>query len=242
MCDELYPLSSHFMERAMKRREFMTSISAVVVSPLAVRAQTKKLWRIAHIIVGSPDITKPITDAFVRTLAEAGYENGKNINLNNSYIAPQLAAMVEAIPMLTSDADLLAIWGTVGAVAAKKLVPQSEGRARHECDRAPEWRLLPEGNSNRPQIYKRILPHVGNVADGHGDLAAVVRDDQGSAIELDPLQSRARQQEEGGTDRPRRSELPPHRLRLAAEEHANRPKTEPAEPNGREDELVEEGQ
>src|SRR5215472_7936675 len=61
-------------------------------------------------------------------------------------------------------------------------------------------------------------------------------------IELDPLQSRASQQEEGSTDRPRRSELPPHRLKLAAEENDNRPETEPAGPNGREDELVEEGQ
>ena len=55
---------------------------------------------------------------------------------------------------------------------------RSEGRARHEGDRAPEWRLLPEGNSDGLQIDKRILPHVGNLADEHGDLAAVIRDDQ----------------------------------------------------------------
>jgi len=81
------------------------------------------------------------------------------------------------------------------------------------------------------------LPHGGNLADGHADVVAIVRDDQDRAIELDPLQWRARQQEEGGTDRPRRSEL--HRRRLVAEECDNRSNTEPGGPNGREDELVE---
>jgi len=40
---------------------------------------------------------------------------------------------------------------------------------RYEGDRAPKWRLLPEGNGNGPQTIEPILPHLGNLIDGHGD-------------------------------------------------------------------------
>jgi hypothetical protein len=80
------------MGRNMKRRVFMTGIGAVLTSPIAVRAQqTTKRWRIAHIIVGSPDTSYLQRDNFRQGLAEAGYEDGRNIKLNHHFVEPQLA-------------------------------------------------------------------------------------------------------------------------------------------------------
>jgi putative tryptophan/tyrosine transport system substrate-binding protein len=110
------------MGELMKRRGFIAGIGAVVATPLAVRAQqTKKLWRIAYIGPGRPD--NPAAIAFRKTLAEAGYEDGRNISLNLHVVAPQLAAVEEVIPKLAANIDLLVATSTIGAVTAKRLVP-----------------------------------------------------------------------------------------------------------------------
>lgn len=60
----------------------------------------------------------------------------------------------------------------------------------------------------------------------------------------DPFQSTAGPADENRTDDPRGGELPSHQadLGLATQKHHGRSKTEPARPEGREDELVDEGQ
>jgi len=107
----------------MKRRGFMGGVGAVVVSPLAAHAEhPKKLWRVAFIVAGwGSDPAARIT--FSKILAEAGYEDGKNINVNYHFVAPQAAALEEAIPKFTSNVDLLVVTTTIGGITAKKLVP-----------------------------------------------------------------------------------------------------------------------
>ena len=70
----------------MRRRKFIGLAGAAATWPVAARAeQTKKQWRIAHIMIGSPDTVGFERDSFSKCLAEAGYENGKDINRNHHF-------------------------------------------------------------------------------------------------------------------------------------------------------------
>ena len=93
----------------MRRREFIAFLSSIVASSHAARAQQeKKIWRL--VIIGSAPWLR---NDFPRSLAEAGYENGKNISLQHHVIAPQLTALEGAIPRLTSNVDLLVVGSTI---------------------------------------------------------------------------------------------------------------------------------
>src|SRR5262249_11264871 len=113
------------LEHTMKRRGFMMGMGAMLASRSRVRAQqTKKLTRIALVVPGSQDTSgNLLRDNFKKSLAEAGYEDGKNIALATHFIAPQVAVLEEAIPKVVSNVDLLVVWGTIGVVTAKKMVP-----------------------------------------------------------------------------------------------------------------------
>jgi len=97
----------------MKRRGFMMGIGAMLASSSPVRAQqTKEPTRIALVVAGSPDTSGYLLrDSFKKSLAEAGYEDGKNIALATHFIAPQVAVLEKAIPKVVSDVDLLVVWG-----------------------------------------------------------------------------------------------------------------------------------
>jgi putative tryptophan/tyrosine transport system substrate-binding protein len=106
----------------MRRRQFLALAATAALAPdLAARAeQTSKMWRIGQTILGT-DPTAPIATALERQLAQLGYEQGKNITLTNRLLTPTPRAMEDAIQSLVPNVDLLVVWGTIGAVAAKKL-------------------------------------------------------------------------------------------------------------------------
>lgn len=106
----------------MRRRHFLALAATVAVAPgWAARAeQSGKVWRIGQVVLGTnPDA--PIANALAPRLAELGYVPGKTITLINRVIVPTPQAAEDAVRALAGDVDLLVVWGTISAVAAKKL-------------------------------------------------------------------------------------------------------------------------
>jgi putative ABC transport system substrate-binding protein len=107
----------------MRRRQFLALAATAVLAPgVAARAeQSAKIWRIGQTSFGT-DPTTPIATALERQLAELGYEQGKTIALTSRFVAPTPQAVEDAIRALAPNVDLLVVWNTIGAEAAKKLV------------------------------------------------------------------------------------------------------------------------
>jgi putative ABC transport system substrate-binding protein len=107
----------------MRRRRFLALAATAALAPgFAARAeQMGKIWRIGQMSLGT-DPTAPIATALERQLAELGYEQGKTMNLISRLVVPTPQAAEDAIRALAPNVDLLVVWSTIGAVAAKKLV------------------------------------------------------------------------------------------------------------------------
>jgi putative tryptophan/tyrosine transport system substrate-binding protein len=65
----------------MKRREFIAGLGGVVTWPLAVRAQQGAMPVIGVLKPGSPDTTTARMTAFLQSLKEGGYIEGRNVAL-----------------------------------------------------------------------------------------------------------------------------------------------------------------
>jgi putative tryptophan/tyrosine transport system substrate-binding protein len=107
----------------MRRRRFLALAATAALAPgFAARAEpATKIWRIGQVTLGT-DPTAPIATALERQLAELGYEQGKNITLTSRLVVPTPQAVEDAVRSLVPNVDLLVVWSTIGAVAAKKLV------------------------------------------------------------------------------------------------------------------------
>ena len=108
----------------MRRREFITLLGgAAVVWPLAARAQqTERVRRIGQVRAGSPELNIHSATAFEHRLKELGHVPSSTIELHNRFVPPQPLAMEDAIHELLPKIDLLVVWGTIGGIAARKLV------------------------------------------------------------------------------------------------------------------------
>ena len=108
----------------MRRRDFVVLLSTLgAISPAAVSAQRGRKWRIGQVVAGEPEKVQQLPRALEAQLAELGLSDGKTITLLTRFAAPQPKAVEDAIAELLPEIDLLATWGTIVAVAAKKLVP-----------------------------------------------------------------------------------------------------------------------
>jgi ABC transporter substrate binding protein len=107
----------------MRRREFITLLGGAAISwPPAVQAQhAGKVWRIGHATVSGGSEYR--TRALEQNLADIGYVHGQNISLLHQVMPPQSKIREEIIANLVRNIDLLVVWSTVGAVAAKRVVP-----------------------------------------------------------------------------------------------------------------------
>jgi putative ABC transport system substrate-binding protein len=108
----------------MRRRQFITLLGGAVAWPViaAQAQQVGRIWRIGHVLAGTPDTFGHVAAAFETRLADLGYVAGQNITIVNRYAAPQPESQEEAITALLPDIDLLVVYGTIGGVAARKLV------------------------------------------------------------------------------------------------------------------------
>jgi putative tryptophan/tyrosine transport system substrate-binding protein len=106
----------------MRRRQFLALAATAALAPgFAARAeQMSKMWRIGQVTLGT-DPTAPIATALERHLVQLGYEQDKNIKLTSRLVVPTPQAVEDAVRSLVPDVDLLVVWSTIAAVAAKKL-------------------------------------------------------------------------------------------------------------------------
>ncbi|MBV8652736.1 MAG: ABC transporter substrate-binding protein [Alphaproteobacteria bacterium] len=106
----------------MRRRRFLALAATAALAPgfAAQAEQMGKIWRIGQMSLGT-DPTAPIATALERQLAELGYEQGKTMTLISRLVVPTPQAAEDAIRTLAPNVDLLVVWSTIGAVAAKKL-------------------------------------------------------------------------------------------------------------------------
>ena len=104
----------------MRRREFITLVGGATLWPFAALAQQSgKVWRLGYI--GSGGLGDQLLDAFTQKLDALGYVQGKSIVVNRIIVPPETKAIEIAITTLLSEIDILVIWGTIGAAAAKRL-------------------------------------------------------------------------------------------------------------------------
>ena len=107
----------------IRRRDFITLLAgAATAYPHVARAQQPHSWRIGQVRSGTPELNVPSAKAFEQRLTELGYLQGSNIDVRNRFVPPHPEAMEDAIQELMPQIDILVVWGTMGGVAAKKLV------------------------------------------------------------------------------------------------------------------------
>jgi putative tryptophan/tyrosine transport system substrate-binding protein len=106
----------------MNRRDFITLVGASPLFSRVVKAQgSAKLWRIGQVRSGSPDQIGPSASALEHRLTDLGHTIGTDIRIINRFVLPQQVETEDAIKELLPNIDLLVVWGTLGAVAARKL-------------------------------------------------------------------------------------------------------------------------
>jgi len=105
------------------RRVFLGTLAGgLLAAPLAVEAeQAGKVWSIGDVFAGAAEVSGALTKALEDRLADRGYVNGRNIRLIHQFVPPEPARLEEALAILISKIDVLVVWGTVSAVAAKKV-------------------------------------------------------------------------------------------------------------------------
>ncbi len=107
----------------MRRRDLIGVIyGAAAALPFAAAAQQLgKVWRIGHVTVATPEISRILAQALEQGLADLGYVQGRNIVLLHRNPAPQPDKIEEVILSLSPQVDLLVVWGSIAGMAAKKL-------------------------------------------------------------------------------------------------------------------------
>jgi putative ABC transport system substrate-binding protein len=107
----------------ISRRAFLGTVAGgLLTAPLAAEAQQAgKVWSIGDVFAGAAEVSGALTKALEDRLADRGYVNGRNIRLIHQFVPPEPARLEEALAILISKIDVLVVWGTVSAVAAKKV-------------------------------------------------------------------------------------------------------------------------
>jgi putative tryptophan/tyrosine transport system substrate-binding protein len=96
-------------------------VLAMVATPLVVKAQSGKVYRIGFLSAGSPSTHGPRVEAFRAGLRDLGYVEGKNILIEYRWAdgkSDRLPALAAELARL--NVDVLITAGTPGIVAAKQ--------------------------------------------------------------------------------------------------------------------------
>src|SRR5947209_3531902 len=106
----------------MRRREFIGLLGSTVGAwPSRSNAEgIGKVWRVG--IVPGPTGSEGPSKLLERRLGDLGYVRDKNIILVNQFAEPNPKGTEDAILSILPTIDLLVVAGTLGGVAAKKLV------------------------------------------------------------------------------------------------------------------------
>ena len=111
----------------MRRRDFIGLVGGATAWPLAVTwpscsiaEGTGKVWRVG--VLPGPRGSEGSANILERSLGDLGYVRDKNIVLVSQYSEPNPQSTEDAILSILPTSDLLVVAGTLGGVAAKKLV------------------------------------------------------------------------------------------------------------------------
>ena len=164
----------------MRRREFIGLLGSTVIAwPGCSSADwSGRVWRVGILDSGPGDQT---TRELEKSLADLGYAQDKNIVLVKRATEPGLQGVENAILSIIPNIDLLIVGGTVGGVAAKKLVATKpvvfiavgapveiglvESLSRPGGNMTGiTFEAATETYAKRLQILKEIVPKVNRVA------------------------------------------------------------------------------
>jgi putative ABC transport system substrate-binding protein len=103
----------------MDRRTFIATVAGLL-APLAGEAQqADKIWRIGSLHPSAAALASPLVAAFEKGLAERGHTNGTTLTIDYIFLSPSRDQLKQAAAALSERVDVLVVWGTVTAAAAK---------------------------------------------------------------------------------------------------------------------------
>jgi putative tryptophan/tyrosine transport system substrate-binding protein len=104
----------------MRRREFIAGLGGAVAWPLVARGQQPSRSTIGLLGGASPEDNDPYLLALARGLAEAGYVEGKNLEIEYRWARGQYNLLGEmAADLVGRQVSVIATFGTNAALAAK---------------------------------------------------------------------------------------------------------------------------
>ena len=106
----------------MKRREFITLLGGAAAAwPVAVRAQQRgRVWRIGVLSIGSAATADHLVDAFLKGMADLGYQEGRNVHYEVRYGEGSFEKFEQyAREHVNAKVDLIWASGTPAATAAQ---------------------------------------------------------------------------------------------------------------------------
>jgi putative tryptophan/tyrosine transport system substrate-binding protein len=103
------------------RRYFLIATAAVLAAPLAARAQAPKKVRVGYLSSNPPSDTQAALDGFLVRLRELGYVEGQTLAMEYRYAQGRFDQLPElAAELVRLGVDVIFVYGTPGALAAKK--------------------------------------------------------------------------------------------------------------------------
>jgi putative tryptophan/tyrosine transport system substrate-binding protein len=183
------------------RRAFIGGFGAMVVWPLAARAQTARTPLIGYIGLSSADGDKRFLEALRQGLREAGLIDGQNIRIESRHAGGDATQANAIIAELTGlKADILIVPGPAAAYAARRvsrlpiialqLPPGQSNPELYESLARPGWNLtgfssMGEGlSAKRIELLKELLPNLKVIGILHNGTDPNFRD-WGAATEAD---------------------------------------------------------
>ncbi len=75
------------MRKRIRRREFITLVGGAAAAwPLSARAQQQgKVWQVGVLSIGSAATARHLVEAFVKGMADLGYQEGRNVHYEVRY-------------------------------------------------------------------------------------------------------------------------------------------------------------
>lgn len=112
----------------MRRRDllgFTFIVSTTCLSLVAVAEQTPKPWRIGNVTGGGGTAPSVLIPLIRQHLTSLGYVEGRDITIVDLTLPTRPEEREQALRKLIPQIDLLAVWSTIGAVAAKNAAPNT---------------------------------------------------------------------------------------------------------------------
>ena len=166
----------------MRRREFITILSGAVMLPWVAHAQSSsRVARIGFLGVTAASSWASRSEALRSGLRNLGYEQGKNIEIEDLWAEEQYDRLPSlAAELVRRKVDIILTYGTPGTLAAKRattnipIVFVYAGDAvvaglvaslsRPEANVTGNTYFLPELMAKRLELLKDAIPHITRVA------------------------------------------------------------------------------